>query len=397
MTAVAYLHHSDMDLLHTDDQMDLASSPAMPAVDIDFDLDDVREVSVEPNQDLMLQDEPEEALRNSDPMRSATSDPVDDDLMLDEDTITQQDNQPNLPELTMDNHGDDPTPFDDDDILYEDEEDLQQQESHPEGSVKEQEMEDGVDAERLQAIEKARVTEHFEEEIQIETDIDIQPEQGPQPAREAHSDLEQPQNADVELPVNAFTDTNTSTEPDSNAVVEKEASPKCLANSSSDDAHHQDAIHEHVHADIEHGLKRDLEHDINDIDVNSSILNHSVASNALSQLGALEFSAQPLPKADVDPFHEQSLEESAPHPSLLHTVKVHYLETEMCLFPPTEDDDTEMFFLQDMSLAHESLDKILGACRDVLANTIGQDDELVLDVASLGLHISEVSCSGNLH
>ena len=78
------------------------------------------------------------------------------------------------------------------------------------------------------------------------------------------------------------------------------------------------------------------------------------------------------------------------HPTLLHTVKVNYQDNEICLFPPTDDDESEMFFLSDVSLAHQGLDKLLCACRDVLVGAIEDDDELVLDVASLGLHISEV-------
>jgi hypothetical protein len=74
----------------------------------------------------------------------------------------------------------------------------------------------------------------------------------------------------------------------------------------------------------------------------------------------------------------------------LHTVKVNYQDTEICLFPPNEGDDSETFFLADIDLAHQSLDKLLTACHDVLVGTIGDDDELVLDIPSLGLHISQV-------
>jgi hypothetical protein len=74
----------------------------------------------------------------------------------------------------------------------------------------------------------------------------------------------------------------------------------------------------------------------------------------------------------------------------LHTVKVNYQDTEICLFPPNEDDDSETFFLVDVDLAYQSLDELLGACHDVLTGSIGDDDELVLDIPSLGLHISQV-------
>ena len=75
----------------------------------------------------------------------------------------------------------------------------------------------------------------------------------------------------------------------------------------------------------------------------------------------------------------------------IHPVKVHYQESEICMFPPNADDTSNTFFLSDNSLALEPLDKLLAACREVLADSIGEHDELVLDVASLGLHICEVS------
>src|SRR5207248_10872969 len=97
----------------------------------------------------------------------------------------------------------------------------------------------------------------------------------------------------------------------------------------------------------------------------------------------------------VPPVHEAALNDAAfaHHQALtrpLHTVNVNYQDTEICLFPPNEDDDSETFFLADVDLAHQSLDKLLTACHDVLIGTIGDDDELVLDIPSLGLHICQV-------
>lgn len=77
--------------------------------------------------------------------------------------------------------------------------------------------------------------------------------------------------------------------------------------------------------------------------------------------------------------------------SSLHPVKVVYLGEEMSLFPPQAEQDTPTFFLNDTSLIYESLDVLLQACRQVLSDSIGHDDELVLDVPTLGLHICEDS------
>ena len=75
----------------------------------------------------------------------------------------------------------------------------------------------------------------------------------------------------------------------------------------------------------------------------------------------------------------------------LHTVKVNYLGNQMCLFPPVEGQEADTFFLSDHKLGKQNLNEMLKACRDILSNSIGRHDELVLDVASLGLHIVEVS------
>lgn len=78
--------------------------------------------------------------------------------------------------------------------------------------------------------------------------------------------------------------------------------------------------------------------------------------------------------------------------SLEHPVVVTYSGEEMSLFPPAhnEQEHSETFLLQDKHLAGKSIDKILEACRAVLADSIGEQDELNLDVDDLGLHISEV-------
>ena len=73
----------------------------------------------------------------------------------------------------------------------------------------------------------------------------------------------------------------------------------------------------------------------------------------------------------------------------LHPVKVHYQDTDISLFP-SHEDGVETYFLQDEEVAYQSLNKMLASCRDVLAGSIGDHDEVVLDIPVLGLHISEV-------
>ncbi|KAJ9638239.1 hypothetical protein H2199_006926 [Coniosporium tulheliwenetii] len=74
-----------------------------------------------------------------------------------------------------------------------------------------------------------------------------------------------------------------------------------------------------------------------------------------------------------------------------HPVIVFYQGNEISLFPPSEQDASETFFLQDESLAHRSIYDLLQACRQVLGETIHEEDELEINIAELGLCISEDS------
>ena len=75
----------------------------------------------------------------------------------------------------------------------------------------------------------------------------------------------------------------------------------------------------------------------------------------------------------------------------LHPVSVSYLGEEMSLFPPLHDIETNTFLLSEISLAYGPLDNLLGSCRELLAQSIADDDEVVLDIPNLGLHICEDS------
>ncbi|KAK7545987.1 hypothetical protein IWX49DRAFT_564866 [Phyllosticta citricarpa] len=76
----------------------------------------------------------------------------------------------------------------------------------------------------------------------------------------------------------------------------------------------------------------------------------------------------------------------------LHPVVVVYNEDEISLFPPNDGDTSgSYYFLQDEELAHGSIRALLEACRQVLGDTVQQEDELEIDVAELGLRVSEES------
>lgn len=398
MTAVAHLQHSAMDLLRADDQMDVASSPGMPTVDLDFELNDVREMSSEPNQDLMSPGDSEQPAVESDSMRPSRSDRGDDLLMLDEDTTVAPEDQSGIPELSMGNHQDERVPADeDDDILYEDEDDLQDQEGRLGELSKEQEMEDDVSAEVLQANQKVEISDLYVDELQTTTKfIDVPEYPEFQEAGETDRLPEQLQTVSAGVAVDANNEIKASAEYGSDAKSEPGLGLTVQDDTTSEDVHGQNTNNQSNAVDSE-ALQTSLRPDTNATGVHDQNADAAIGSGNLLQPEVAEFDANPEPEADVASAHGEATDVLSLQNPLLHTVKVHYLETEMSLFPPTKDDDSEMFFLQDVGLANVSLDKMLAACKEVLANTIGQDDELVLDIASLGLHISEVSCPTKSH
>jgi hypothetical protein len=384
MTAVAPLHYSDMDLLRADDQMDLASSPGMPLEDVDFEFDDVREMSAEHNQDLMSQDEAEQPVAHSDVMHSSQSDHSDDDLMVDEDTTLQQEIDTDLLDLTEDVHEVQRAHADeDDDILYEDEEALKEAEAFSEDLSKEQEM-GTIDAESLQVNQGLQSIDNVEDDLEAASDIDAYADDESAGAERTNGASEKRAPPLAEDAVDVEND-KAKVKSGSTANVNQGLGSSSFENGYECNVPHGDATSEHNQGENEVILKNDLDLGGDAIAIIDS--NTQSTKEIVDSLHAKTLEAQ----ADFSTTSEEDFGGSALHSPLLHPVKVHYLETEMCLFPPTEDDESEMFFLEDVSLAQESLDKMLRACRDVLANAIGQDDELVLDVASLGLHISEVS------
>ncbi len=393
MTAVAS-QHPDMDLLQTEDQMDLASTPAMPLEDVDFELDDIREVSAEPNQDLMVQDEPEQSLIDSDFMHSSMGVHVDDDLMLDEDTITEQDIQADLPELNIDNN-EKRGVHEEDDILYEDEGGLEEDGAAVEDLTKGQEMIE-IGAGRSGTDPESQSSYNPKDELQATANDGEYANEEFRGAEETNNDSEKQQALPAGTTVDVNYAGNVSTRPGSDDVVDRQPGLTSLEHNLNDDSrieanidvYDDSASNEQNQAQLEVTPNNVLTPERDTDSCNGSSA-QAEASEKLSQHAA--HNSESHVYHDMNSAPKKDVAGSTVPGSLLHTVKVDYLGTEMCLFPPTEDDDSEMFFLEDQSLAYQSLNKMLAACRDVLANTIGLDDELVLDVASLGLHISEVS------
>ena len=79
----------------------------------------------------------------------------------------------------------------------------------------------------------------------------------------------------------------------------------------------------------------------------------------------------------------------------VHPVVVLYQDNEISLFPPLDSDDehTNTYFLQNEQIAGDSIKALFGALRSILGESISEQEELVLDINDLDLHISEVSLS----
>jgi Protein of unknown function (DUF2420) len=382
MTAVAPPQYPNMELLRADDQMDLASSPAMPLDDVDFELDDVRETSAEPIQDLMVQDEPEQSVAVSDFMHSSPSEHLDDDLMVDEDTMLQQENNTDLFDLTEDVHGDQRAfAEEDDDILYEEEEVLQEHETRSDELSEEQEI-GAIDTESLPVAQQFPIVGNAGDALEA-SDIDAYTKEDSPGAEKANTAARDRLAPLEEETLNANND-KAKMKSGLTTTVDEGQGSSSLEEIYAHNDDHADAT------DNDQGEKEVIPNNQPDFGGHAPGINDSNSYSTKESDDPLHAGAHES-QVDFSTNSEEDLDDSARYSQLLHPVKIHYLGTEMCLFPPTEDDESEMFFLEDVSLAQESLNKMLGACRDVLANAIGQDDELVLDVASLGLHISEVS------
>lgn len=106
----------------------------------------------------------------------------------------------------------------------------------------------------------------------------------------------------------------------------------------------------------------------------------------------------PIQKAEDDRTEEyrNGLEEATSRGSAhVHPVVVLYQDNEISLFPPldSEDEHTNTYFLQNEQVAGDSIKALFGALRSILGESISEQEELVLDINDLDLHISEVGLS----
>lgn len=356
MSAAPSLAFHDMDASHLTDRMDVASSPYQHANDLDVSLDSFREPSV--LEDEMIDYEDDLADRNDD----LQDIPVDDDIM-DQASTAGHEFDYNM-DSSIQQIGNE-----DEDFLYEDEDELevipqQLDQDNPE-------TQPHVDEELVIVSEDAdeeTIDNAFDENINLQIDDksgtqapnldasqDLTPTMDNLAHTQDHSDFDQPQSS--AQPPSAHPE---QTFPEGEEVEEEDL-PQRDSGDAEDDTleYHQE---------------------------------NNPTLGVVSQDDALvpEDSAQTTSVAQQEEVQESTDTHTDPTREV-HPVTLVYLEEEMSLFPPLMGDDSSVYFLSDPSLASQSLDKLLAACREILTGTLDHHDELVLDIPGLGLHICEDS------
>lgn len=125
----------------------------------------------------------------------------------------------------------------------------------------------------------------------------------------------------------------------------------------------------------------------------TSIANTETAQEATNK----DLDSRPQPEepasksASSNPRPTEPPQEQAYEATTVHPVVVVYQDVEISLFPPSDQSDSYTFFLHDEGLATSSIYDLLLACKEVLADSISEEDELELTIEELGLCISEVS------
>jgi hypothetical protein len=356
MTTISAVPTVDIEFLQPEDTMELASSPHMQQGDLDLELDTMDEPELAPEDSM------EEDAFDDDQLEAG--DHFDDDVMVDEDTAAQQIPE-NVSDLNMEVHHEHETAIQDEDILYEDEEvskdtgfvqiaDQSISTSTPYNNVREHLGVISGDA----VVFEARAGDGL---VLSEQDAEVQSTVLPksQVAGVSEASYLQP----AEDPHQQVKLTSDGFEAPEDAGNQNGADPPADTTKTALNLY-QSTINTNLNDTTEAGLENQSE------DYNATNTADVIVGDATA-----EQQTYPLDTQDV----------------VLHTVKVIYQDSEICLFPPQSEEGAETFFLSEYRLAYETLDKLLASCREVLADTIGDDDELVLDVASLGLHISEVS------
>ncbi|EXJ68324.1 uncharacterized protein A1O5_08115 [Cladophialophora psammophila CBS 110553] len=363
MAAIPSFAFPDVDASQLDDKMDVASSPFRQPDDLDIDLDSIRDPSVvgSPLDDMV--DDPA-GLPNTGPdtMEDQPDETLLDDDMNDEQNASMLTEQPD-PDYNMDASVEEVQGDEDEDILYEDEEDIGMAVPDTEGTAKYNTNEGQPQA--------------YEE---VGADVILE-ELGDQPEKQDHTDIGTNQfetlSAGAPVPV-AEDAAQDQGETQASRVETPETSQEYPTNQADPER--------------EQGEQRDDAAELPEQHQQAEGDDHVPPSEEGSRRGADSQATietnEPGPKDQHDNTAKIEDKRAA---QTVHPVTLVYLEEEMSLFPPMIGDASSVYFLPDASLAFEPLDRLLAACREILTGTLDHHDELVLDVPGLGLHICEDS------
>ena len=383
--------------------MDLASSPRIPADDLDlpYELETMRDASTEPTQEAMIEDPINPDQNSTEDLELVDEDLLDDDDMVDEDTVAHNADA-NNEDFTMESHQQTlpGAEHEDDDILYDDDEPVQ------EGNTEAQDIQDveiadeedlfREDEEKLEysledtSLAPQMLHSNQDEEILDEEQStnmitqdakDLGATQGPLYSGDSTDNIRE-HNVEDQAKVEDIANHKPGHERSTDAIV---AGGSMTNESATSPAERADDPQ--TSALLESPKSRPTSPSVADTVGRTSQVEASQLATHESEFAEAADGERPRHETGEETEHD---EDHQTHSAMLHTVKVNYQDTEICLFPPNENDESETFFLADVGLAHQSLDRLLGACHDVLAGTIGDDDELVLDIPSLGLHVSQV-------
>ena len=349
------------------DDMELATSPFPPADDLD--LDPMREPSVEPMQDNTF-DHTEDHMDEGSMKADEHSIVHHDDDMLDEelDQITNDiDNEVDMQVYEEDG---------DADILYDEEEDTLT-------------AEEGVDDILDMGLEDVRDIEKSYQEVEDilgGADVELAPDMD-----EIQEYMTDNQNTGVEPPnIDLFDGTTTApaVANEHNEAVESSTADEDHSGVTSVDTKDIQALSDPTTPGEESRGADVSSKDVGEVVTEGNAVEVAERGPSMPEIGEVKNVEATQEKVVSSVQTEEIRAEQRHH---LLPVKIVYMHEEMSLFPPLQEDEMSTFFLSDPTLAYDGVDKLLAACREILAGTIGHDDELVLDIPALGLHICEDS------
>lgn len=145
---------------------------------------------------------------------------------------------------------------------------------------------------------------------------------------------------------------------------------------------HQPAPSTPTDLQVTHIYSEEAEQESETEDANNNRSTSSTGLNRSSNIPADDLSTQ------IDVNNKDSSVEDR---TIIHPVIVAYQDNLMSLFPPYEaEQDSQVYFLDDETLANGSIQSLLESCRIVLGESIGKEEEQEIQIPSLGLNICEV-------